>query len=221
MLSKAEGGAIASVRLHTRSPRLKIILILIIVLICAASHSLSSAQTYGGLPIPGLSADPRTQGVQSVGFWDQLFRWGGQDETPKKNLRRPNDETTRIRPNETVRIRPNGSFVAAMAPASPKRVAALRFAEKGRRLLADGAYQSALIYFEKALSLDANPYFYYYLARAHYHLAHTQDSLRFLEVAESFLTEQRDWIAEVQALRGKFDSARSPASGNVRPVSLR
>lgn len=106
-----------------------------------------------------------------------------------------------------------------MAPASPKRVAALRFAEKGRHLLADGAYQRALIYFEKALSLDANPYFYYYLARAHYHLAHTQDSLRFLDVAESFLSDQGDWIAEVQTLRGKFDSVRSPGTRNLRSVS--
>jgi tetratricopeptide (TPR) repeat protein len=107
-----------------------------------------------------------------------------------------------------------------MPGGSPKRAAALRFAEKARRFLMAGAYQRALIYFEKALGLDANPYFYYYLARAHYHLAHTEESLRFLDVAESFLGDQSDWMTEVETLRAKFDSVRQTNNRNVRPVAL-
>jgi tetratricopeptide (TPR) repeat protein len=107
-----------------------------------------------------------------------------------------------------------------MPGGSPKRAAALRFAEKARRLLMAGVYQRALIYFEKALGLDANPYFYYYLAQAHYHLAHTEESLRFLDVAESFLGDQSDWMTEVETLRAKFDSVRQTNNRNVRPVAL-
>jgi tetratricopeptide (TPR) repeat protein len=184
---------------------------------CLVFTSLGSplfAQTYGGLPVAGLGDKPQTETIQPVGFWDRIFHWRRHDdESSKENSRRLDDWTRRIHPN--------GSLTAAIVPGgSPKRAAALRFGEKARRLLLAGAYQRALIYFEKALGLDANPYFYYYLARAHYHLAHTDESLRFLDVAESFLGDQSDWMTEVETLRAKFEAVRQPTGRNVHPVAL-
>jgi Tfp pilus assembly protein PilF len=86
---------------------------------------------------------------------------------------------------------------------SAKRAAALRFAEKGRKLLRSGDYDKALVHLEKALALDPSQYIYFYLARAHYYLARYQQALNFLEIAESWLTEQADWLAEVAALRAE------------------
>jgi len=89
---------------------------------------------------------------------------------------------------------------------SAKRAAALRFAEKGRKLLRSGDSGKALVHLEKALALDPSPYVHFYLARAHYYyLARNQQALNFLEIAEPWLTEQADWLAEVAALRaGSF-----------------
>ena len=193
---------------------MKIKLTLCICIVCAWLSSPLFAQTYGGLPVAGLRDTPPTQAIQPIGLWDRLLHWRRhEDESSKENSRRLEDWTRRIHPN--------GSLVAGIMPGgSPKRAVALRFAEKARRLLNAGAYQRALIYFEKALGLDANPYFYYYLARAHYHLAHTQESLRFLDVAESLLSDQSDWVTEVETLRAKFDAVRPTPDRNVHPVAL-
>jgi tetratricopeptide (TPR) repeat protein len=86
---------------------------------------------------------------------------------------------------------------------SAKRAAALRFAEKGRKLLRSGDSEKALVHLEKALALDPSPYVHFYLARAHYYLARYQQALNFLEIAEPWLTEQADWLAEVAALRAE------------------
>jgi len=151
---------------------------------------------------------------QSNGFWDRLFHWKRENDEPaKSNAKRLDSGSRRIRPNRPL-------VLAITGGGSPRRAAALRFAEKGRGLLSAGAYQRALMYFEKALGLDANPYFYYYLARAHYHLAHTQESLRFLDVAESLLSDQGDWIAEVKTLRAKFEAAARASRRSVHPISM-
>jgi tetratricopeptide (TPR) repeat protein len=150
----------------------------------------------------------------SNGFWDRLFHWKREsDEPAHPSVKRLDSGSRRIAPNRPL-------VLAITAGGSARRAAALRFAEKGRQLLAAGAYQRALIYFEKALGLDANPYFYYYLARAHYHLAHTQESLRFLDVAESLLSDQSDWIAEVATLRAKFQAAAGTSRRSVHPIAL-
>lgn len=57
---------------------------------------------------------------------------------------------------------------------------------------------------EKTLAIDStNPYVYYYLAKAHYHVAHHRESLNFLDVAESVLSGQPYWLAKVYSLRGE------------------
>jgi tetratricopeptide (TPR) repeat protein len=180
-------------------------------------YSLLFAQTYpNGAPVAALSNKPAPEVSQPIGFWDSLFHWGRESDEQAKPNSRALDSSSR-----SSRIRPNRPLILGITPAgSPKRAAALRVAEKGRTLLLAGAYQQALIYFEKALGLDANPYFYYYLARTHYHLAHTEQSLRFLDVAESLLSNQSDWIAEVQILRARFDAVARTDHHSVRPITL-
>lgn len=105
-------------------------------------------------------------------------------------------------PSLQPRVQPNESLMVGIARnTSAKHAAALRFAEKGRKLLRSGDYEKALVHLEKALALDPSPYIYFYLARAHYYLARYQQALNFLEIAEPWLTEHADWMAEVAALR--------------------
>lgn len=74
-------------------------------------------------------------------------------------------------------------------------------------MLQAGEYETALLTLEKSLALDSIPYTYYYLARAHHHLNNYQESVTFLDVAESRLSESHDWMAEVAAL--KRENARA------------
>jgi tetratricopeptide (TPR) repeat protein len=117
----------------------------------------------------------------------------------------PSTPTTRKDPPSLQpRVRPNESLMVGIARnTAAKRAAALRFAENGRKLLRSGDYGKALVHLEKALALDPSPYIYFYLARAHYSLARYQQALNFLEIAEPWLTEQADWMAEVAALRAE------------------
>ncbi|MGH7844816.1 MAG: hypothetical protein ACREQW_06575 [Candidatus Binatia bacterium] len=106
------------------------------------------------------------------------------------------------------RTKPNRPLDPEIAlQTSSRRAAALRFAERGRKFLQTGEYETALLTLEKALALDSVPYIYYYLARAHHHLNGYQESATFLDVAESRLSESREWMAEVAAL--KRENARA------------
>jgi tetratricopeptide (TPR) repeat protein len=99
-------------------------------------------------------------------------------------------------------VLPNRSLLAGISSnTTSRRAAALRFAERGRTLIQTKEYQKAISFLEKALNLDASPFIYYYLARAHYHLGDNQGSLNFLEVAESRLSAQPEWVEELAALR--------------------
>lgn len=99
-------------------------------------------------------------------------------------------------------VLPNRSLLAAISPnTNSRRAAALRLAERGRTLMKDREFQKAISFLEKALSLDGSPFIYYYLASAHYHLGNGQGSLNFLEVAESRLFGQPEWMGEIAALR--------------------
>lgn len=97
------------------------------------------------------------------------------------------------------------SLLAKITPeTSPRRAASLRLTEEGRRLLGSGEFQKALEQFEKTIAIDStNPYSHYYLARAHHSLSHYRESLNFLDVAESLLSEESYWLAQVFALKGK------------------
>src|SRR3990172_7042815 len=86
----------------------------------------------------------------------------------------------------------------------PQRAASLRLTEEGRKFIESGDYAKALGRLEKTISIDStNPYGYYYLAQTHFRLGRHQDSLNFLDVAESLLGNEPFWLAEVFALKGE------------------
>lgn len=99
----------------------------------------------------------------------------------------------------------DSSLIAKIGPATaPRRAASLRLTDEGRRLIEAGDYAKALNRLEKTIAIDStNGYGYYYLAKAHYHQGKFQDSLNFLDVAESRLVDETYWLAEVYALRGE------------------
>jgi tetratricopeptide (TPR) repeat protein len=100
-----------------------------------------------------------------------------------------------------------------MRSSSLKRAAALRLAESGTKQIKAGKYEKAVLSLERALSIEANPYIYFYLAEAHYQLGHYQESLNFLEVAESWLMQQPDWAPQLVALKGQI-----PGSGITQQI---
>ena len=64
-------------------------------------------------------------------------------------------------------VQPNHSLLTGISrTTTARRAAALRIAETGRRALQQKQYRRAVYYLEKALSLDANPLIYFYLALA-------------------------------------------------------
>lgn len=99
----------------------------------------------------------------------------------------------------------DSSLLAKITPGtSPQRAASLRLTEEGRKLLDAGDPGKALTRLEKTIVIDStNPYGYFYLAKAQYRLGQYKQSLNFLDVAESRLSAEPFWLAEVQALRGE------------------
>jgi len=99
----------------------------------------------------------------------------------------------------------DGSLIAKITPRTPpQRAASLRLTEEGRKFIESGDYARALGRLEKTISIDStNPYGYYYLAQTHFRLGRYQDSLNFLDVAESLLGNEPFWLAEVFALKGE------------------
>ena len=102
-------------------------------------------------------------------------------------------------------IADDSSLIAKITPRTPpQRAASLRLTEEGRKLIEAGDYARALGRLEKTISIDStNPYGYYYLAQAHFHLGRYQESLNFLDVAESLLSNEPYWLAEVFAFKGE------------------
>jgi tetratricopeptide (TPR) repeat protein len=71
-------------------------------------------------------------------------------------------------------------------------------------LLDAGDPRKALSRLEQTIVIDStNPYGYFFLAKAHYRLGRYKESLNFLDVAESRLSQETFWLAEVYALRGE------------------
>jgi hypothetical protein len=99
----------------------------------------------------------------------------------------------------------DSSLLAKITPGtSPQRAASLRLTEEGRKLLDGGNAARALTPLEKTIVIDStNPYGYFYLAKAQFKLGHYQQSLNFLDVAESRLAAEPFWLAELHALRGE------------------
>ncbi len=99
----------------------------------------------------------------------------------------------------------DSSLLAKITPGtSPQRAASLRLTEEGRKLLDSGDAAKALTRLEKTIVIDStNPYGYFYLAKAQYQLRQYKESLNFLDVAESRLSGEPYWLAEVYAMRGE------------------
>jgi tetratricopeptide (TPR) repeat protein len=90
------------------------------------------------------------------------------------------------------------------ASTQPQRAASLRLTEEGRKLIDGGAPGKGLPRLEQSIAIDStNPYGYFFLAKAHHKLGRYKESLNFLEVAESRLSGEAYWLAEVYALRGE------------------
>lgn len=102
-------------------------------------------------------------------------------------------------------LRDDSSLLAKITPATtPQRAVSLRLTEEGRKFLDAGDPNRALSHFEKTIVIDStNPYGYFYLAKTHYRLGRYKESLNFLDVAESRLSGEPFWLAEVYALRGE------------------
>ncbi len=99
----------------------------------------------------------------------------------------------------------DSSLLAKITPGtSPQRAASLRLTEEGRKILDAGEPAKALSRLEKTIVIDStNPYGYFYLAKAQFRLGHYQESLNFLNVAESRVGSETFWLAEIYALRGE------------------
>ena len=98
-----------------------------------------------------------------------------------------------------------GPLTAKIDPKTPpQRAASLRLTEEGKKLLAAGDPAKAVSRLEKAIAVDStNPYGYFYLAQAHFALGRHQESLNFLDVAESRFSGDSYWLSEIYGLRGE------------------
>jgi hypothetical protein len=113
---------------------------------------------------------------------------------------------TRIPPEPSAPPLPDdSSLLAKITPGtSPQRAASLRLTDEGRKLLDAGEPERALARLEKTIIIDStNPYGYFFIAKAHYQLGRYKESLNFLDVAESRLSQEPFWLADVYALRGE------------------
>ena len=144
-------------------------------------------------------------GALFVLIWIQACSQRRVSRTPYPSPRITAPSGVEELPRKTVPLPDDSSMIAKISPGtSPQRAASLRFTEEGKRLIESGEYARALIRLEKTISIDStNPYGYFYLGKTHYHLGHYKDSLNFLDVAESYLTSQPYWLAEVLAFKGE------------------
>ena len=99
----------------------------------------------------------------------------------------------------------DSSLLAKIIPGTPpQRAASLRLSEEGRKLLEGGEYAKALSRLERAIAIDStNAYGHFLLAKTQFGLRRYQDSLNFLDVAESRLGAEPFWLSEVYALKGE------------------
>ena len=99
----------------------------------------------------------------------------------------------------------DSSLLAKIVPGIPaQRAASLRLSEEGRKLLDGGEYAKALTRLERAIAIDStNAYGHFLLAKTQFGLRRYQESLNFLDVAESRLGAEPFWLSEVYALRGE------------------
>lgn len=144
---------------------------------------------------------------------DRIFGKHRGAEKGSNNAERPSTDAAAPKVfdgNNSPTVLPNRSLLAGISRnTASRRAAALRLAEKGRMLIQNREYQKAISYLEKALGLDGIPFIHFYLAWAHYHLGNSQGSLNFLEVAESWLHREPEWMDELMALRSAVSAPQA------------
>jgi TolA-binding protein len=163
------------------------------------SNSKSTTTAPQSAPLP--REEPQTKPLPQEGKISEQDLKKGAPTQPaiKETARSP------IPPPTAPPLADDSSLLAKIAPGTPpQRAASLRLTEEGRKLLEAGDYARALNRFEKTIVIDStNGYGYYYLAKTHYRLGRYNESLNFLDVAESRLSGEPFWLAEVHALRGE------------------
>ena len=113
-------------------------------------------------------------------------------------------------------VGPNRSLLSAIGRrTNSKSAAALRLVESGRTLIQAGENRRAVAVLERALSLEASPFVYFYLARAHYYLADYQRAAEFVEIAEALFYQQPDWSEELFKLKTVLSTPRG--GSEIRP----
>ena len=164
----------------------------------------SSAKVSPEAPPSPIPEPPRTPLPQEAKIREQDLKARSPVPPPAAK------ETTKppvVTPEATITgpLPDDSSLLAKITPAtSPQRAASLRLTEEGRKLLEAGDAPKALSRLEKTIVIDStNPYGYFYLAKTHYRLGRYKESLSFLDVAESRLSGEPFWLAEVHALRGE------------------
>jgi predicted Zn-dependent protease len=154
-------------------------------------------------PPPAVQEPPRTPLPQESKIREQDLKTRSLTPPPAAK------ETAKLPPltpeSATGPLADDSSLLAKITPGTPpQRAASLRLTEEGRKLLESGDAAKALSRLEKTIVIDStNPYGYFYLAKSHYQLGRYKESLSFLDVAESRLSGEPFWLAEVHALRGE------------------
>lgn len=164
----------------------------------------SSAKISPVPPLPPVQEPARTPLPQEAKIREQDLKT--KDLTTSPAAKETVKPSTGVTPEtSTAPLLDDGSLLAKITPGtSPQRAASLRLTEEGRKLLEAGDPAKALNRLEKTIVIDStNPYGYFYLAKSHYRLGRYKESLSFLDVAESRLTGEPFWLAEVYALRGE------------------
>jgi predicted Zn-dependent protease len=165
--------------------------------------SSSSAKISPAPPPPPMQEPARTPLPQEAKIREQDLQTKGLTTSPAlKETVKPSTAT----PEPSTAPLPDDSSLLAKITlgTSPQRAASLRLTEEGKKLLEAGDPAKALSRLEKTIVIDStNPYGYFYLAKSHYRLGRYKESLSFLDVAESRLSGEPFWLAEVYALRGE------------------
>lgn len=171
-----------------------------------------AVEAAGGQPAQQVAGLYRNEGGRVIVFDnDYLDRRFGKDRSIRNsnNLVKPRDLTSpTISGEDSALVFPNRSLLTGITRGTTaRRAAALRFAETGRTMIENREYQTAVVYLEKSLSLEASPFVFFYLARAHFYLGDYQRSLNFVEIAESRFERQPAWESELIALRSAAAAA--------------
>jgi hypothetical protein len=170
----------------------------------STSPPASSAKVSPPAPPSPIQEPPRTPLPQEAKIGEQDLKTRTPIPPPAaKEMAKPPPVATPD--TSTTPLPDDSSLLAKITPGtSPQRAASLRLTEEGRKLLEAGDAPKALSRLEKTIVIDStNPYGYYYLAKTHYRLGRYKESLSFLDVAESRLSGEPFWLAEVHALRGE------------------